>query len=45
MQVDGDYVAGGVKEFEFALDHEVGGGDVAADGVAVVFPYDYFLVS
>lgn len=44
-EIDGDHVSGGVEEFEFAIDDEVGGGHVAANGVAVVFPNDNFFVS
>jgi len=44
-QIDGDDVAGGVEQFEFAVGYEIGGRDVAADGVAVVFPHDDFFVS
>ncbi len=44
-EIDGDDVSGGVEEFEFTVDDEVRGGDVSADGVAVVFPHDNFFMS
>ena len=44
-EVDGDDVAGGAEEFEFAVDDKVGGGNVTVDGVAIVLAHDYFFVS
>src|SRR5208282_368006 len=44
FQVDGYHVAGSVEQFEFSLHHKIGGSYETADGVAVVFPHDDFLV-
>jgi hypothetical protein len=43
-QVDGNDVAGGVEQLQFAVHDEVGGSYEAAYRVAVVFSHDYFLV-
>ena len=43
-QIHGDHVAGGVKQFEFALVDELGGRDIAGDGIAVHLADDDFLV-
>ena len=43
-QVDGDYVAGGVEQFELAFVDKIRGGDVAVHRVAVEFSdYDFLM--